>query len=94
MLNGFKTVILITALLFFGATQSLSNELNILNEVKFKKIIDGKSEMDRYEASGVSVVDDRFYVVFDNNSQAVRVNSKLSKAKLLGKERKKVGYRA
>ncbi|MDA3947085.1 MAG: hypothetical protein PF439_10460 [Helicobacteraceae bacterium] len=91
MLSKLKTVIL-AAILFFATTQSLSNELNIVNEVTFEKIIDGKNKIDKYEASGVHFVDDKFYVVFDNNSQVARVNAKLSKAKLLGKERKKIGY--
>ncbi len=92
MLKKLKTVTLITALLFFGTTQSLSDELKIVDEVKFKKIIDKKNEMDKYEASGVSFVKEKFYVVFDNSSEVARVNMKLTKAKLLGKESKKVGF--
>ncbi len=92
MLKKLKAVTLITALLLFGTTQSLSDELKIVDEVKFKKIIDKKNEMNRYEASGVSFVNDKFYVVFDNSSQVARVNMKLTKAKLLGKESKKVGF--
>lgn len=91
MSSKLKTVIL-AAILFFVTTQSLGDELTILNEVKFKKIINSKNKMDKYEASGVSFVNGKFYVVFDNNSQVARVNAKLTKAKLLGKERKKIGY--
>ena len=92
MLSKLKTITLLTTLLFFGTAQSLSNELKIVNEVKFKKIIDGKNEMDKYEASGVRLVKEKFYVVFDNSSQAARVNMKLTKAKLLGKESEKVRF--
>ena len=92
MLKKLKTVTLITALLFFETTQSLSDELKIVDEVKFKKIIDKKNEMNKYEASGVSFVKDKFYVAFDNSSEVARVNMKLTKAKLLGKESKKVGF--
>ncbi|MGB6019328.1 MAG: hypothetical protein WBF77_07000 [Sulfurimonadaceae bacterium] len=92
MLSKLKTVTILTALLFFGTTQSISDELKIVNEVKFKKIIDSKNEMDRYEASGVSFLNDKFYVVFDNNSQVARVNAKLTKVKLIGEESKKVGF--
>lgn len=92
MLKKLKTVTLLTALFFLGITQSLSEELIIVDEVKFKNIIHGKEKMERYEASGVRYANDRFYVVFDNSSRAARVNTKLTKAKLMGKKRKKEGF--
>ncbi len=92
MLKKLKTVTLLTALLFLGTAQSFSSELKIVHEVKFKKIIDGKEKMERYEASGVRYTNGKFYVVFDNSSRVARVNTKLTKAKLLGKERKNVGF--
>ena len=92
MLRELKTVTLLTILLFFGTAHSLSDELKIVNEVKFKKIIDDKHKLDRYEASGVSFVYDKFYVVFDNHRQATRVNMNLTKAELLGKAKKKDGF--
>ncbi|WP_345974906.1 hypothetical protein [Sulfurimonas sp. HSL3-7] len=92
MLKRLKTVILLTALLFLGTAQSLCDELKIVDEVKFKKLIDGKGKMERYEASGVHFANNRFYVVFDNSSRVARVNTKLTKVKLLGKERAEVGF--
>ena len=92
MINKLTTVSLMTTLLFFATAQSMSDELIIVNEVKFSKIIDGKKRMNRFEASGVRLVNDRIYVVFDNDSRVARVNMKLTKAKLLGKAREKVGY--
>ena len=92
MLKKLKTVTLLTVLLFLGTTQSFSDELNIVKEVKFKKIIDGKNRLQKYEASGVRYANGRFYVVFDNSSWVARVNTKLTRAKLLGKERKKEGF--
>ena len=87
-----KTVTLLTALLFLATTQSFSSELKIVHEVKFNKIIDGKDRMERYEASGVRFAYGSFYVVFDNSSRAARVDTKLTRAKLLGKKRKKEGF--
>ena len=92
MLKKLKTVTLLTVLLFLGTTQSFSDELNIVKEVKFKKIIDGKNRLQKYEASGVRYANGRFYVVFDNSSRIARVNTKLNKAKLLGKEHTEVGF--
>ena len=92
MLKKLKTVTLLTALLFVGTTQSFSSELKIVNEVKFKKLINGKEKIKRYEASGVRFANGRFYVVFDNSSRVARVNTKLTKAKLLGKKRKEEGF--
>ncbi len=91
MLKKLKTVTSLTALLFLGTTQSFSSELKIVHEVKFNKIIDGKEKMEQYEASGVRFADGRFYVVFDNSSRAARVDTKLTRAKLLGKKRKEEG---
>ena len=89
MSNSLKTVIILTALLCFGTTQSLSDELTIINEIKLKKVIDSHY---RHEASGVSFLNDHFYIVFDNHRQALRINTKLTKAKLLGKATKKDGF--
>ena len=91
MFSKLRTVIL-SAILFFVTTQSLGDELTILKEVKFEKILNGKHKIDRYEASGVHFVNKKFYAVFDNNSRVARVNATLSKAKLLGKKHRKVGY--
>lgn len=92
MLKKLKTVTLLTALLFVGTTRSVGDELKIVNEVKFNKIIDGKDKMKKYEASGVRYATGRFYVVFDNSSRAARVNTKLTRAKLLGKKGKEEGF--
>ena len=89
MLREFKTITLLTILLFFGTSHSLSDELTIINEVKLKKLLDSKN---RHEASGVSFLNNTFYVVFDNHRQAARINTKLTKAKLLGKAKKKDGF--
>ena len=92
MLKKLRAVSLLTTLLFFATAQSMSDELVIVNEVKFSNIIDGKKKMNRYEASGVRLLNDKIYVVFDNDSRVARVNMKLTKAKLLGKASAKVGF--
>lgn len=89
MLSNLKTVITLTFLYVFGSTQSLSDELTIINEVKLKKVIDSKS---RHEASGVSFLNNKFYVVFDNHRQVARINVKLTKGRLLGEAKKKDGF--
>ncbi len=89
MSSNLKTVLMLTLLYIFWSTQAQSDELTIINEVKLKKLIDSKN---RHEASGISFLNNKFYVVFDNHRQAARINTKLTKAKLLGKAKKKDGF--
>ncbi len=90
MSNPFNTIIILTALLSLTATHAASNELIIVKESKLETILDGKEK--RYEASGVTVVNNAFYVVFDNSSEVARVTTDLSKTKRLGKKKKDIGF--
>jgi len=66
--------------------------LIVQSEAKLSKLLEGQSEKDKHEASGVLFLNDEIYVVFDNHSMIARINSELNKAKLLGENKKKIGY--
>lgn len=89
MPESLKKLLILTAFLGFGTIQSLSDELTIIDEIKLKKVINSSHT---HEASGVSYLNNHFYIVFDNHRQALRINTKLTKAKLLGKAKKKDGF--
>jgi hypothetical protein len=84
--------IFISSLCFAEQNEIKISELIVQSEAKLSKLLEGQSEKDKHEASGVLFLNDEIYVVFDNHSMIARINSELNKAKLLGENKKKIGY--
>ena len=67
-------------------------ELIVQSEKKISQLLERQSEKERHEASGVLFLNNEIFVVFDNSSTIAKINIDLDKAKLLGENKKGVGY--
>ncbi|MCK5469259.1 MAG: hypothetical protein KAI99_12135, partial [Cyclobacteriaceae bacterium] len=77
---------------FAGQNETKTSELIVQSEAKFNELLRGQSEEDKHEASGVLFLNNEIFVVFDNFSMVAKVNIEINKAKLIGKNKKGVGY--
>ncbi len=76
------------------AEQGVSSRrvLKLEKEKSLHSLIGTRKRDEDHEASGVTFANNRFYVVFDNNSQIARIDFDLEKVKLLGKDDEDIGY--
>jgi len=84
--------IFLYSLCFAEQNEIKVGELIVQSEKKFSQLLEGQSEKNKHEASGVLFLNNEIYVVFDNSSMIARINSELNKVKLLGESKKKTGY--
>ena len=84
--------ILLSSVCFAEQNDIKTSELIVQSEAKLAKLLQGQSENDKHEASGVLFLDNNIFVVFDNYSLIARINIEVNKAKLLGENKKGVGY--
>ena len=90
-----QTIILgifVSSICFAGQNEIKISELIVQTEEKFSKLLEGQSEEEFHEASGVQFLNNEIFVVFDNYSMIAKINTELNKAKLLGENKKEVGY--
>ena len=84
--------IFVSSICFAGQNEIKISELIVQTEEKFSKLLEGQSEEEFHEASGVQLLNNEIFVVFDNHSMIAKINIELNKAKLLGENKKEVGY--
>jgi uncharacterized protein YjiK len=84
--------IFVSSICFAEQNEIKISKLIVQSEAKLSKLLEGQSEKDKHEASGVLFLNNKIYVVFDNYSMIARINNELNKAKLLGENKKKIGY--
>jgi len=84
--------IFVSSICFAGQNEIKIGELIVQPEEKFSKLLEGQSEEKFHEASGVQFLNNEIFVVFDNHSMIAKINIELSKANLLGENKKEVGY--
>ena len=60
--------IFISSLCFAEQNEIIISELIVQSEAKLSKLLEGQSEKDKHEASGVLFLNNEIYVVFDNSS--------------------------
>jgi hypothetical protein len=67
-------------------------EVIVQSEKKISQLLEGQSEKEKHEASGVLFLNTKIFVVFDNSSTIAKINIDLDQVKLLGENKKGVGY--
>ena len=86
------TGIFLSSVCFAEQNEIKISELIVQSETKFHKLLGGQSEKRKHEASGVIFLNNEIFVVFDNSSMIAKINIEFDKAKLLGENKKGVGY--
>lgn len=61
-----------------GLSLSNSTFLELINEKKIYTLLSGSSKDDTIDASGICVVDDNFYVIFDDSAHIARFGASLA----------------
>ena len=84
--------IFLSSLSFAEQNEIKEGELIVQSEKKISQLLEGQSEKEKHEASGVLFLNNQIFVVFDNCSTIAKINIDLDKAKLLGENKKVVGY--
>jgi uncharacterized protein YjiK len=84
--------IFLSSMSFAGQNEIKISELIVQSEAKFNKLLEGQSEKDKHEASGVLFLNNEIFVVFDNYSMIAKINIEFDKAKLFGENKKGIGY--
>jgi uncharacterized protein YjiK len=89
-----KTILAVFIFLVFfgGQDEAKPGELIVQREVKLRDLLNDQSQKHKHEASGVFVLNDEIFVVFDNYSLVARIHTELDKAKLSGENKKGKGY--
>ena len=92
ILKALVVGIFLSSACFAEQNEVKTSELIVLSEAKLTKLLEGQSEKDKHEASGVLFLDNKMFVVFDNYSLIARISIEVNKAKLLGENKEGVGF--
>ena len=84
--------ILISFICFAGQNETGTGELIVQSEAKLSELLRDQGPEDKHEASGVLFLNNEIFVVFDNYNEVAKIDIKISKAKLLGENKKGDGY--
>jgi hypothetical protein len=84
--------IFLSSLCFAEQNEITVSELIVQSEKKISQLLEGQTEKEKYEASGVLFLNGEIFVVFDNSSMISKINIELNRAKLVGENKKGVGY--